>query len=352
MKLFEPIVPADRLHGNFKVLLDPQNRYVCDVLNDWARGFVDRDGKFVEEFQTTFNSSFWELYVHAVLRKLGLTIDFSLARPDFCLRDIGFNVEAAVALHAQGATPEHDQVALTPPADLNEFNRAAILRLSNTIGAKHKKYLHSYGALEHVRAKPFVIAVASFDQPFSYLSAQRPIEAVLFRRYVDEEQFASAGYEGQIVEQELPSVPKNAATEIELGLFCSSAYKEVSAVIFSACGSFGKARAMASDPDGWNVFTALRLNTRSVIPHVIREPHATYSEGLLDGLRVYHNPYAEYPLDPAIFRNKAVFQIYFEDGEARVEQHEGLLLCRFVFTLRKAPTISRQAGDSNVDLPQ
>lgn len=31
-------------------------------------GFEDRDGKFVKEFQTTFNSSFWELYLFACLR--------------------------------------------------------------------------------------------------------------------------------------------------------------------------------------------------------------------------------------------------------------------------------------------
>jgi hypothetical protein len=29
-----------------------------DVLQDWVRGFIDHDGKFVEEFETTFNSSF------------------------------------------------------------------------------------------------------------------------------------------------------------------------------------------------------------------------------------------------------------------------------------------------------
>jgi hypothetical protein len=45
-----------------------------DVLTDWARGFIDRDGKFVKEFQTTFNSCFWELYVYAVLKRYRLLI--------------------------------------------------------------------------------------------------------------------------------------------------------------------------------------------------------------------------------------------------------------------------------------
>ena len=38
------------------------------VLENWAQGFEDRDGKFVQEFQLTYESSFWELYLYAALR--------------------------------------------------------------------------------------------------------------------------------------------------------------------------------------------------------------------------------------------------------------------------------------------
>jgi hypothetical protein len=69
MQLFKPIVDEAQQHANFRSLLLRGNGYTCDVLQDWARGFIDRDCKFVHEFQTTFNSSFWELYVFAVLKK-------------------------------------------------------------------------------------------------------------------------------------------------------------------------------------------------------------------------------------------------------------------------------------------
>lgn len=69
MQLFSPIVDECRQHPNFRTFLKLQNGFILDVLNEWAKGFVDRDGKFVEEFQTTFNSSFWELYVFSVLKK-------------------------------------------------------------------------------------------------------------------------------------------------------------------------------------------------------------------------------------------------------------------------------------------
>lgn len=52
MQLFNPIVPQDRQHPNFRTVLALGNGFTIDVINDWAKGFVDRDGKFVEEFQT------------------------------------------------------------------------------------------------------------------------------------------------------------------------------------------------------------------------------------------------------------------------------------------------------------
>lgn len=59
IRLFEPLV---RNPGNTRTsgtIMRPGNGFALDVLSDWARGFEDRDGKFVEEFQTTFNSAFW-----------------------------------------------------------------------------------------------------------------------------------------------------------------------------------------------------------------------------------------------------------------------------------------------------
>ena len=97
MQLFEPIVPESQQHANFRSLLRQQNPHTFDVLQDWARGFVDRDGKFVHEFQTTFNSSFWELYVYAVLKKYGLPVDFTKTRPDFFIPSQNFNIEATIA---------------------------------------------------------------------------------------------------------------------------------------------------------------------------------------------------------------------------------------------------------------
>ncbi|HVV00233.1 MAG TPA: hypothetical protein VHH88_02655 [Verrucomicrobiae bacterium] len=65
MDLFTPVVSEKELHHNFTRMLGADSAADRAVVSEWAVGFVDRDGKFVREFQTTFNSGFWELYIFA-----------------------------------------------------------------------------------------------------------------------------------------------------------------------------------------------------------------------------------------------------------------------------------------------
>lgn len=312
------------------------NGFTLDVLTDWAQGFLDRDGKFVTEFQTTFNSSFWELYLHAVLKKYEMVVDFTRTRPDFFLPGQGFNIEATVASNAQGALPEHSRLGMTPPPDLNAFNLQSIIRLSNSVAAKRRKYLASYATLDHVRDRPFVLAVANFDQPFSFMACQRPIEAVLHGYYVDEERYIASGRrEGRLEGETLRKVFKDNGSPIDIGVFASPAYREISAVIFNGCANMGKVRALSSDPSPGIAFSALRLNPASDKPHLIQAPKQRYEENLLDGLRVYHNPFATHPLDRALFRHHSVFQSFYENDDWVYEQREGQLLFRSVETAMK-----------------
>jgi hypothetical protein len=338
MKLFTPIVSEAMMHPNFRRILATSNGFNMDLLQDWARDFVDRDGKFVEEFQTTFNSSFWELYLYAVLKHYGMPVDFSKSRPDFCVPSLNFNIEAAIASNAEGGETEHARLGKHPPADLNAFNMRTILRLSNTLSGKHRKYMESYATLEHVKHAAYVVAVTNFDQPFSFMSSMRPIEAVLHAYYVDEERYlASGGREGRLEGEQLRQAFKDNGSAVDLGLFTTPAYREISAVIFSGCATMGKVRALSADPNPNIYFTALRLNPASSQPHVIKEPKHRYQENLLDGLRIYHNPFAVRELDPALFRHRSVFQSYHRNNDWIYEQQEGQLLFRSVATMAPKP---------------
>jgi len=83
--LFTPVISEKKMHPNFCSIIKANNNWNLDVLNNWASGFVDRDGKFVKEFQSTFNSCFWELYLNAIMKDYDLSIDFSFPSPDFTI---------------------------------------------------------------------------------------------------------------------------------------------------------------------------------------------------------------------------------------------------------------------------
>jgi hypothetical protein len=311
MDLFTAVVPPARFHPNFAKIIGKRNRYDEAVLSKWAEGFVDRDGKFVEEFQTTFNSCFWELYLHAILKEAGCKIDFSHGAPDFVVRDpVPFNVEATVALNAQDALPEWTPLDLNlRPSDFNEFNRVAMVRLLNSISEKTKKYLKSYQHQPHVTGKPFVLAVTPFDQPFFYLQVQRAIEAVLYEYYVDEQEyFDDPSKSPSVKAKNLKSVRKNNSVELPLGIFNDASHAHISAVLFNSSATWGKVRALGDDPHPFICFSAARSDPNTGDFFVFRGMKADYHETLFDGLRVYHNPHATYPLDWRVFQEPGAFQ--------------------------------------------
>ncbi|MBE0724246.1 hypothetical protein IH733_26735, partial [Escherichia coli] len=144
-------------------------------------------------FQTSFNSTFWEVYLYAVLKNYFLDVNFNFSTPDFCISDSDFVIEATTANAARDKTPEWEK-NYTPEemVKLNRFgelNREAIIRLSSAITQKDRKYNSSYSKLDHVKGKAFVLAVAPFEQPYFNLQYDRAIRAVLYSDYVNEDAY-------------------------------------------------------------------------------------------------------------------------------------------------------------------
>lgn len=151
-------------------------------MKNWVSGFVNRDNKFVEQFQTTFNSSFWEIYLYAVLGNLGFSIDFLYNTPDFIATKNKQNViiEAVTTNNPRHGTPEHERIqaleryeidALTKTGRENFYKEVVELateRILNSVNNKSDHYLSKYSKLEHVKGKPFILAIAAFEQPLFY----------------------------------------------------------------------------------------------------------------------------------------------------------------------------------------
>ena len=344
LDLFTPVVAPARLHPNFMHIAQKAAQEDRDVLTAWADGFADRDGKFVVEFQTTFNSSFWELYLHACLKELGHTIDYSYGRPDFYVAtaDGPFVMEATTANHAAGQRAEWEGTVkeFAELTDRAPLVHEATVRLSNALGSKYRKYLEDYAPLPGVHSRPFVIAVAPFEQPFSRVQNTQAIFQTLYAGSATPYEVVGQDLEGRPIVTggvffDVPSIKKANGADISLGVFRGNRMSEVSAVVFSSVATWGKVRALSRDPNPTVIFETLRSNTYGPLPHHELIERADYTEGLLDGLCVFHNPDARRPLNWKAFRGPKVTQVIWGENwqEPDIESEDRVLLQRTVITI-------------------
>jgi len=313
MDLFTPVVSQELQHPNFRFItkpgfFDPES----EVLKNWADGFVDRDGKFVMEFQTTFNSSFWELYLFAFFKELNCKANLSYSSPDFVLTSPygEFIAEATTANHPKDYRPEWDNEQVRPEeADMDDILRLSTLRLLQAVTDKFKKFNKSYSKLTHVQNKPFVICVSPFEQPFFYLQDCLAIIRVLYA--YDQPLIISGDQEGELFvvgESRKYQVQKRPNSEIDLGLFTNENMADVSAVIFNNRATICKVRALAGKGKYPVIFygsRAIETETETGVERFMAE-RPNYQETLLDGCHVLFNPFAKYPLDRKLFEGKEI----------------------------------------------
>ncbi|BCB26774.1 hypothetical protein SKTS_16600 [Sulfurimicrobium lacus] len=343
MDLFTPVVDEARFHPNFRNILVRGRTAERAELARWADGFPDRDGKFVHEFQTTFNSCFWELYLFAVFKDYGHSLDWSNASPDFsiCAEGLRFTVEAVTANSAVGKPAEWERTVamMKSKPDLNALNREAIIRLSNSFLGKVRQYSKHYAKLPHVARHPFVLAIAPFEQPLFNLQYNRPITALLYDYYVDEQEFIESPekYPAGPPGKSLGFVEKDNGAEIQLGFFNDDQFSEISAVIFSCTATWGKVDAMCGPGEKKRVIHSVWGSPPIGAPTCRTATAVDYSEVITDGLQVYHNPHAKHPLSPAVFRRTGVTQVFYDDEQDEWVREEvnNSLFWRQVFSFTK-----------------
>jgi hypothetical protein len=340
MDLFTPIVPQEQLHPNFRRVIVPDRVGEREIVTKWAEGFPDRDNKFVREFQTTFNSSFWEIYLYRIFKSYSHELDWTYSSPDFWVRTpFGeIIVEAVTANAADGATPEWNKLTtMTENVRKKNFwplNREAIIRLSNALLGKLKKHKKSYSMLPHVPGKPFVLAVAPFEQPDFQHQYDRPMRALLYDDYVDEDAYARdpARFPDGPPSVHLGTLEKNNGSSIDLGIFTNDGWSEVSAVMFSCVATWGKTVAMSTRPRFGLVATSWGTDASGKSEMRVGRIGVP-SETISDGLHIFHNPYARRPLDRRIFRRAGVVQHYSSERGWVREEYGSCLQFRISHTV-------------------
>ena len=342
----------DKLHPKYKLLRDEfYYRNSKKIINEWVDGFVDRDQKIIKEFQTTFHSSFWEFYLHAVFKELGWTVNYKNNRPDFIIsspEDI--YVEAVVSEIKNGGPSEsertHDHVLdmLEPLSTREQFSSIideAIARHSNSISSKHKKYT-GYTAKEKINKgykdcpwvkedKPYVIALASYDQISYGREYIYSMMALLYNLYYcpETEQYYKRDY-----------IKKpNTDSNIKLGLFTDNSLEDVSAIIFCNTLTLGKLSSL-SKSRGSDLSYVINIRHDMDPPHYkIQEVGQDSPEQLLDGLYVFHNPYAKNNLPLSELNKTGLLQFSMVNKDVEIKGTHFPIVARYCQPNVLVPTL-------------
>jgi len=303
------------------------------VLIEWAQGFEDRDGKFVQEFQMTFESSMWELYLNAALKPWGLMPDMSFSSPDFVItHPTKLAIEATIAAPAQGGKSAFGYDINDIPSDFSKFNADAAVRICNSFDAKVRRYRKYYSTMPHVAGTPFVVAIAAFDRPLAHFAASRPVIAAMYGLYHDEA--ATPRDADRVTSYNVVTAAKTEVVDIPVGLFCDNTYADVSAVIYSSLATWGKIRALADNPAAHTIYRTFHPQEGSLFPEVRTSPKSEYHEDLMDGLWVLHNPFAKRPIADGALSHPRVAEVHVApDGELLITAPDDLLLLRTLFSV-------------------
>lgn len=308
LDLFKVIVPKEKLHRHFCHLMKDSHSLARSVIRNWSSGFLDRDNKLIFEFQTTFNSTFWELYLHQAFKDLGMTIDFSNQSPDFTVKTKNnnmLNIEAVIASNAYDSIPESEGT-MRDLKEEPEFLKFSCIRILNALTSKYFKYQSSYSNFTHVKGNPYIIAIAPFEQPGFFMQNNEAIIRVLYGQGIKTTLLPDGEFESE--EEFVPYILKENGAKLELGIFTNDKFKEVSAVIFSTMATISKAVVQT---DMEHDIKVSRYDSEiGLLADII--PNRDHYETHLDGLQIHHNPFAITPLDPEDFAQYEVTHYFYD----------------------------------------
>jgi hypothetical protein len=285
-----------------KAELNQDNRPFATLIRGQTP-FNDKDGNFVKDFQTTgFDARLWELYLYAYLRSDGFTLDEEKAVPDY----IAIKAARTVFIEAVTVNPteaktageaETGAVGLTG-WDLFSYRMQNVypIKFGSPLFSKMKK---KYWEQEHVRGKPFILAIEDFHEPGSMVWTAPALELYLY------------GYDYGWYHQvsgELIVVPEaigkhqHGAKQVPSGFFQQPDSEHVSAVLFSNSATISKFNRMGFlagyRPAGLGMIHAGACYNHE--PNVTEPLRFMYGVGTpaapvetwAEGLSMFHNPRA------------------------------------------------------------
>lgn len=309
MDLFTPVKAEEKLHPYFRILsTQPSHVAARGIIREMMPHYVDIDGNFIEQFQTTgFDARIWELYLNAYLVEEGLFLDRSHFAPDFLVQKYGHTVAIeATIVGRKGQLTEADIANITQltPEQIQEKMRNEMpIRFGSPLFSKLQK---KYWELEHVAGIPLVIAIADFHENQSMLWTSTALINYLYGVHHDHHYDES----GKLVITP-QKIDKHVVGEKEIpsGFFFQPGAENISAVMFSASGTVSKFNRMGKQAGfGEGNVKLFRMGTYhdhdpdASLPKMFSyEVNEDCTETWAEGMSMFHNPNALHPVPEELF---------------------------------------------------
>lgn len=335
LDIFDPVVPDDKQHEYFKILKTNEIRTAArNLIQEIAYSFIDVDGNYVEQFQTSaFDQRLWELFLYVLFHKMGFEIDNSKSIPDYSLSKFGIPV--FVEAVTVGQNPDFD-VSANTAAEIAELSKDYMpikfgSPLFNKLSRKKK-----YWDLPHVAGHPFILAIhdyhglATSDTPGSMTWSRAALVSYLYGVRDDVEIDGKTVKPRMVVGREGLEPAIKTITEHRYGsktipsrFFSQPDAEHVSAVLFSngaTITTFGRMGKIAGLGD--HDVKMLRMGTWVIDDMGTATPFTSdvddddYDEAWGDTVTMFHNPWAKHPVPEGLFPN--ISHAIFDPRTSRV----------------------------------
>jgi len=313
--IFQELNKDDKQHPHYKLLKENVALISAkNVMKEISYHYKDIDGNFIDQFQSLngFDSRVWELYLFCFFREQFFSFQRNFNAPDYLIEKLNqeIAVEAVIVSRKKElGKEEHKTIDQIQKLLKNEVP----LLFGAALFDKMKK---KYWEKDHVKGKPFVIAIADFHDTMSMTWTYNALLDYLYGYRYEHSYDKEENIEVKPIK--IGNYTKQNGTEIPSGFFFQPNVEHVSAIIFSTCGTLSKFNRMGKQAGlGTDDNTLIRFGSfynhepnadkpNLISYQVSEESNETWSEGVV----IYHNPNALIPLNPELF-DERVSQSFF-----------------------------------------
>ncbi|WP_018621665.1 hypothetical protein [Spirosoma luteum] len=334
--IYKLIVSKDKLNRKFELLSQSRGFSPAKVIiENIARLMTDKDGNFIQQFQSNgFEARLWEIYLFVLFKEIGFTQSNKYDRPDFHLikGDTEIFVEASVSIEKEDEifSEENikDAISKNDLIQQQQLINYYIIRMGSVLFSKLNK---EYWKLNWVTGKPIVLAITpTHNYLASFLPDAKLTEYLYGIRQkvkLTEDGFEDLGAEQvEYFQFDNKRIPAN--------FFAQPLSQNISGVLFTNNADLHKFNRMAYESALTNeeliiVRTGAKYNPQLnsvAIDFTYQVRHNEGIENWCESVTLFHNPNALHKIDKETFNY--IRQVWKEPDDT----FDGIMPNEFVFS--------------------